>query len=85
MKSILLINGPKVRHIKKKHPSKKRNNSSININYFEPEKKFKEKKIEEYNQGGGSISMKKTYTRNNMSLYQSYIIHEEELSDDEDE
>ena len=85
MKSILLINGPKVRHIKKRHPSKKRNNSSININYFEPEKKFKEKKIEEYNQGGGSISMKKTYTRNNMSLYQSYIIHEEELSDDEDE
>lgn len=85
MKSILLINGPKVRHNKKRHPSKKRNNSSININYFEPEKKFKEKKIEEYNQGGGSISMKKTYTRNNMSLYQSYIIHEEELSDDEDE
>ena len=85
MKSILLINGPKVRHNKKRHPSKKRNNSSININYFEPEKKFKEKKIEEYNHGGGSISMKKTYTRNNMSLYQSYIIHEEELSDDEDE
>ena len=81
-KSILLINGPKIRHNKKRRSSKKRNNSSMNINIFEPERKFKGKKIEEYNQGG--VSLKKTYTRNNMSLYQSYIIHEEELSEDED-
>ena len=84
MKNILLINGNKVKHNKKRHSSKKRNYSSININYYEPENNFKEEKEEDNNQGVESSSLKKTYTRNNTSLYQSYIIHEEDLNEDED-
>ena len=83
-KSILLINDNKITHHKKRNPSKKRTYSSININYIEHPKNFKEEDTKEKTQESSSLNIKKTYTRNGISLYQPYIIHEEELSEDED-
>lgn len=83
-KSILLINDNKITHNKKRNPSRKRTFSSTNINVIAPQKNFKEEDSKVKTHESSSLNMKKTYTRNGTSFYQPYIIHEEELSEDED-
>ena len=82
MEKIIKIDN-KINNHKKRRSSTKRQLTLININYPEINKDFKEEK-EEYKQESGSLNEKKTYTRRNTSLYQSYPIMEEEQNEDED-
>ena len=77
----ITISERKFRNYKKRRSSKKRNNSSLNILQFK--NNFKEEKGKSPPESE-SLNEKKTFTRKNTTLYQSYTIMEEEQNEEDD-